>query len=135
MRKHTILFLAPNPSEIHHLALDREAREIQVELECSRGRARFELVTRWAAEPLDLLRLAPTVVQFNGHSGHLAADAAHVGPRSGRDVVSSARCVTLIQIERSAQSTTTRRSLPRSLAFLTQTCGTLVVPLSPTGQP
>ena len=91
MRKHTILFLAANPSETDRLALDREAREIQVELERSRWRDRFELVTRWAAEPLDLLRelrrLAPTVVQFSGHGGHQAADPAHAVPRPARDVV------------------------------------------------
>ena len=36
MRKHTILFLAANPSGTDRLALDREARAIQVELERSR---------------------------------------------------------------------------------------------------
>jgi hypothetical protein len=42
MRKHTILFLAANPSGTDHLALDREARAIQVELERSRWRDCFE---------------------------------------------------------------------------------------------
>src|SRR5262245_47484556 len=54
--KHTILFLAANPLGTDRRALDREARAIQVELEQSGFRERFELVTRWAAEPLDLLR-------------------------------------------------------------------------------
>jgi hypothetical protein len=54
--KHTILFLAANPLGTDRVALDREARAIQVELERSGFRDRFELVTRWAAEPLDLLR-------------------------------------------------------------------------------
>jgi len=89
MRKHTILFLAANPGETDRLALDREAREIQVELERSRWRDRFELVTRWAAEPLDLLRelrrLAPTVVQFSGHGGDRST-AAPAKTWSGRDV-------------------------------------------------
>jgi hypothetical protein len=70
MQRHTILFLAANPSGTDRLALDREARAIQVELERSGFRDRFELVTRWAAEPLDLLRelrrLRPTVVHFSG---------------------------------------------------------------------
>ena len=70
--KHTILFLAANPLGTDRLALDREARAIQVELERSGFRDSFELVTRWAAEPLDLLRelrrLKPTVVQFSGLS-------------------------------------------------------------------
>jgi tetratricopeptide (TPR) repeat protein len=90
MRKHPILFLAANPSGTDHLALDREARVIQVELERSRWRDCFEFVTRWAAEPLDLLRelrrLQPTVVQFSGHGGHRAAGAAPGSVRC-RDVV------------------------------------------------
>jgi hypothetical protein len=44
-----------------------------VELERSGHRARFEFETRWAAEPLDLLRelrrLKPTVVHYSGHGG------------------------------------------------------------------
>jgi hypothetical protein len=71
--KHTILFLAANPSNTNRLALDREAHAIHVELERSGYRDRFELETRWAAEPLDLLRelrrLKPAVVHFSGHGG------------------------------------------------------------------
>lgn len=73
MKKHTILFLAANPSGTDRLALDREARAIQAELERSGYRDRFEFETRWAAEPLDLLRelrkLRPTVVHYSGHGG------------------------------------------------------------------
>jgi hypothetical protein len=71
---HTILFLTANPTGTDRLALDREARAIQVELERGGHRDRFELETRWAAEPLDLLRelrrLKPTVVHYSGHGGH-----------------------------------------------------------------
>jgi len=71
MKKHTILFLAANPLGTDRLALDEEARAIQAELERSGHRDQFELVTRWAAQPLDLLRelrrLKPTVVHFSGH--------------------------------------------------------------------
>jgi hypothetical protein len=71
--KHTIVFLAANPIRDDQLALDREAREIQIELERSGYRDRFEFVTRWAVQPLDLLRelrkLKPTVVHFSGHGG------------------------------------------------------------------
>jgi len=71
--KHTILFLAANPSGTDPRALDREARAMQVELQRSGFRERFELVTRWAAEPLDLLRelraIKPTVFHFSGHGG------------------------------------------------------------------
>jgi hypothetical protein len=70
---HTILFLAANPLGADRRALDREARAIQVELERSGDRDRFELTTRWAVEPLDLLRelraLQPTVVHFSGRGG------------------------------------------------------------------
>jgi len=89
MTRHTILFLAANPNETDRLALDREARDIQIELERSRWRDRFELVTRWAAQPLDLLRelrrLAPTVVQFSAHGG----GTADTGSKSNRDVVNA----------------------------------------------
>ena len=71
MKKHTILFLAANPSGTDRLALDEEARAIHDELERSGYRDRFELVTRWAVRPLDLLRelrqLKPTVIHFSGH--------------------------------------------------------------------
>src|SRR3954470_15309972 len=77
MTKHTLLFLAANPAGTDRLALDREARAIQVELERSGSRDQFEFVTRWAAEPLDLLRelrrLRPTVVHFSGQGRHITA--------------------------------------------------------------
>lgn len=83
--KNTILFLAANPLGVSQLALDREARSIQVELERSGFRDRFELVTRWAAEPLDLLRelrkLKPSVVHFSGHGGASTFSATST-PRS-----------------------------------------------------
>ena len=87
--KRTILFVAANPLGTDRLALDREARAIQIELERSGFRDRFELVTRWAAEPLDLLRelrkLKPTVVHFSGHG--TAGVAGHApGPEPHRDV-------------------------------------------------
>jgi hypothetical protein len=53
------------------VALDREARAIHLELKRSGYRDRFDFVTRWAAEPLDLLRelreQRPTIVHFSGH--------------------------------------------------------------------
>ncbi|HEX7837192.1 MAG TPA: CHAT domain-containing protein, partial [Kofleriaceae bacterium] len=75
-----ILFLAANPSGTDRLALDREARSIHAELKRSGYRDRFEFVTRWAAEPLDLLRevreLRPTVVHVSGHGGARMTGAA-----------------------------------------------------------
>lgn len=74
MKKHTILFLAANPRGTNVLALDREARAIEAELEACGYRDWFEFKTRWAAEPMDLLRalrkLKPTVVHYSGHGGH-----------------------------------------------------------------
>ena len=71
MKKHTILFLAANPTGTPPAALDRQARAIQQELEGSGSRDCFALETRFAARPLDLLRelrkLQPTVVHFSGH--------------------------------------------------------------------
>jgi hypothetical protein len=80
MTKHTILFLAADPQradpsgldlQARRGALDQEASAIQRELKLSSHRDGFEFVTRWAAEPHDLLRelraLKPTVVHFSGH--------------------------------------------------------------------
>ena len=90
MKKHTILFLAANPSGTDRLALDEEARAIQVEPERSGFRDRFELVTRWAVRPLDLLRelrkLKPTVVHFSGHGASNAAGEHRPGPVTRRDL-------------------------------------------------
>jgi hypothetical protein len=77
-KKHVILFLAANPRDTGRMALDQEAHAIHLELERSPDRGRFDFVTRWAPEPLDLLRelrrLKPTVVHFSGHS------AGPIGP-------------------------------------------------------
>jgi len=93
MAKQIILFLAANPLGSDRLALDQEARAIQVELERSRHRDQFELVTRWAAEPLDLLRelrrLRPTIVHFSGHAGPRIATCLPVSSSSSRDVSDS----------------------------------------------
>jgi hypothetical protein len=86
--KHTILFLAANPAGTDRLALDREAHDIQAEIERTGHRDRFEFVTRWAVEPLDLLRelrkLRPTVVHFSGHGGSTSG-ASQPGP-ARRDI-------------------------------------------------
>ncbi|HET7501739.1 MAG TPA: CHAT domain-containing protein [Kofleriaceae bacterium] len=91
MTKHTILFLAANPLDTDRLALDKEARAIQIELERSGHRDRFELATRWAVEPLDLLRelrrLKPTVVHFSGHGGASAPGGPRTAQAPTRDVV------------------------------------------------
>lgn len=94
MTRRTILFVAANPSGTGRLALDQEARAIQAELERSGHGCPFELVTRWAAQPLDLLhelrKLKPTVLHFAGHgaSGEPAGPRPDGPPR--RDVASTA---------------------------------------------
>jgi hypothetical protein len=92
MKKHTILFLAANPSDTNRLALDQEARAIHVELERSGYRDQFNFETRWAAEPLDLLRelrkQKPTVVHYSGHGGHRGL--YFQGPDGRAQVVSTA---------------------------------------------
>src|SRR5262249_46100407 len=90
MAKHTILFLAANPSGSTQLALDREARAIHVELERAGFRDEFDFQTRWAAEPLDLLRelrkLKPTVVHFSGHGEKPHGEKPHgASPANGTD--------------------------------------------------
>lgn len=94
MMKHVILFLAANPNETDRLALDREARSIRAELKRSSYRDQFDLVTRWAAEPLDLLRevreLKPTVVHFSGHGGRDTVETAKAA--HNRDVIVGASC-------------------------------------------
>jgi WD40 repeat protein len=85
--KHTILFLAANPPGTDRRALDQEAHAIQHELERTGHRDKFELVTRWAVQPLDLLRelrkLRPTVVHFSGHVGVDDADFTDSPARHG----------------------------------------------------
>jgi hypothetical protein len=70
-KKHLILMLSANPLHAHRLALDREARAIQSEIDRSLHRDHFELQTWWAVEALDLLaglrRYSPSIVHFGGH--------------------------------------------------------------------
>lgn len=77
-RKHIILFLAAKPIGADRFALDREARAIHMELERSGYRDHFEFETRWAVEPLDLLRelrkLKPAVVHFSGRRDRSVGD-------------------------------------------------------------
>jgi WD40 repeat protein/post-segregation antitoxin (ccd killing protein) len=93
MKKHTILFLAANPTGTDPLALGEEARAIQIELERSGYRDCFELETRWAVQPLDLLRelrkLKPTVVHFSGHGGPSPAGTGATGLTPRRHVVAT----------------------------------------------
>ena len=70
-QKHTVLFLASNPAGTNQIALDEEARAIQEEIDRRGDRCRLVFSPRFAAQPLDLLRLLrelkPAVVHFSGH--------------------------------------------------------------------
>src|SRR5438445_11664882 len=66
-----ILFLAANPKDSTKLRLDEEIREIHTRIRAADFRDSFDLVSRWAVRPLDLLQafneLKPHVVHFSGH--------------------------------------------------------------------
>src|SRR4051812_48502950 len=66
-----ILFLAANPKDSTKLRLDEEIREIHAKIRAADFRDSFDLVSRWAVRPLDLLQafneLKPHVVHFSGH--------------------------------------------------------------------
>lgn len=68
-----ILFCSSSPANADHLELDREARTIQRAIEDvdPENTAPLRVMTRWAAEPLDLLReiraVRPTVLHFAGY--------------------------------------------------------------------
>jgi hypothetical protein len=67
-----ILFLASNPTmgSWPHLALDKEARAIEIRLRASGAGSAVELWSRWAVRPDDLLQilneLRPRVAHFSG---------------------------------------------------------------------
>jgi hypothetical protein len=66
-----ILVLTANPKSISRLRLDEEVRDIQMGLQRSKLRDRFELITRWAVRPRDIQRamldVQPHIVHFSGH--------------------------------------------------------------------
>jgi hypothetical protein len=66
-----ILVLAANPVNTSQLRLGEEVRSIQAELERSRYRDRFELVSQWAVRVGDLSKALldhkPQIVHFSGH--------------------------------------------------------------------
>ena len=71
-----ILFLAANPKDSSPLRLDEEIREIHAKIRAAEFRDSFELVSRWAVRPLDLLQafneVRPHIVHFSGHGSRKA---------------------------------------------------------------
>lgn len=74
--KTRILFLAANPKDSSQLRLDEEIREIQTRIRAAEFRESFELVSRWAVRPRDLLQafneIQPDIVHFSGHGSRNA---------------------------------------------------------------
>jgi hypothetical protein len=66
-----ILFLAANPKDSSKLRLDEEIREVNGRIRAAEFRDSFELLSRWAVRPLDLLQafneVQPDIVHFSGH--------------------------------------------------------------------
>jgi CHAT domain len=92
-----ILFLAANPKDTTKLRLDEEIREIQTKIRAAEFRDSFDLVSRWALRPLDLLQafneVQPDVVHFSGHGSRnaelvLEDDAGNAKPVSEAALVS-----------------------------------------------
>jgi len=77
-----ILFLAANPKGTTAIRLDEEIREIHSKIRAAEFRDSFELVSRWAVRPGDLLQafneVRPHVVHFSGH-GSPNAELVHGG--------------------------------------------------------
>jgi CHAT domain len=71
-----ILFLAANPKDSSKLRLDEEIREIHAKIRAAEFRDAFDLVSRWAVRPLDLLQTfneaQPHIVHFSGHGSRKA---------------------------------------------------------------
>lgn len=74
--KTRILFLAANPKDTNALRLDEEIREIQARIRAADFRDHFDLASRWAVRPDDLLQalneVRPHVVHFSGHGSKAA---------------------------------------------------------------
>jgi hypothetical protein len=66
-----ILFVAANPRGTDPVALDRECRDIEIELQLTPGRDDFQLRSKWAVTVDELMRhlngLSPVIVHFGGH--------------------------------------------------------------------
>lgn len=89
-----ILWLAANPLSTARLALDEEAREVTEKLRLARDREVFELITRWAVRPTDLLQQLnehrPHVVHFSGHGDSTGMIALSAGEGTSRPVTTAA---------------------------------------------
>jgi hypothetical protein len=86
-----ILLIGSNPQtdDLDELAIDEEARDIEIKLRASEHREAFQLKWRGAARPLDLQQILleerPTIVHFSGHGAGADGLIFH-SDRSGEDL-------------------------------------------------
>jgi hypothetical protein len=101
-KKITLLFLASNPKDTAPLRLGEEIREIEEKLLIAPHARNFEVVSKWAVRPNDLvvalMRHKPTIVHFTGHGQQegivLEADSGQAAPITSpqlRDIFSVLR--------------------------------------------
>lgn len=99
-----VLLLAANPviPNVLHLALDEEARAIEVALRTSPGAERIVLKTSWAVRPGDLqellLRERPAILHFCGHGKEQEGIALHGGAPGHHHVIAGSTLKTLLSI-------------------------------------
>ena len=88
-----ILFLAANPDDTDHLALDEECRSIDQKIREADHRDSLELINKWAVRADDLLQYlnqyAPNVIHFSGH-GTETSEIVLKDDQGGSKPVSSA---------------------------------------------
>ena len=93
MTKCRILFLAANPDDTNHLALDEECHSIDQKIREADHRDSLELINKWAVRPDDLLQYlnqyAPDVIHFSGH-GTDASEIVLKDDQGGSKPVSAA---------------------------------------------
>ncbi|MEV4136314.1 CHAT domain-containing protein [Dactylosporangium sp. NPDC049742] len=98
-----ILMLAANPAGTQRLALDIEAREITEKLQLAQARDEFDLITRWAVRPSDVLQHLnqhrPQIVHFSGHGNRSGEIVLSAGTR-GEQRVSTAALAELFRTVR-----------------------------------
>lgn len=99
-----LLFVAANPHGTSQLALDQEYRNITEKIRAAEYRDRFEVLSRWAIQPDDLLQVlnesSPQIVHFSGHGD--ATGGIVLASASGKiAIVSSEALAALFKIFRS----------------------------------
>ncbi|MEV4518003.1 CHAT domain-containing protein [Dactylosporangium sp. NPDC049525] len=96
-----VLMLAANPASTTRLAIDEEAREITEKIRLTQDRDAFDLITRLAVRPADLLQYLnqhnPHIVHFSGH-GDPAGEIMLAGVDGGDQPVGPAALAELFRI-------------------------------------